>query len=70
MRSVVAALALALLLAAPAEAKLRPVGKLRATATATSVKLSWRDRSRGETRYVVRRTGRVAKLRPSKSRVT
>ena len=70
MRAVVAALALALLVAAPADAKLRPVGKLKAKATATTVKLTWRDRSRGETRYVVKRTGRKAKLKRNRHRFT
>ena len=70
MRAVLAALALALLLAAPADARLRPVGKLKAKATATTVKLTWRDRSRGETRYVVRRTGRTAKLKRNRHRFT
>ena len=70
MRAVVAALALALLIAVPADAKLRPVGKLRAKATATTVKLTWRDRSRGETRYVVKRTGRKAKLKRNRHRFT
>src|SRR4051794_19429717 len=70
MRAVLAALALALLLAAPADARLRPVGKLRAKATATTVKLTWRDRSRGETRYVVRRKGRKLKLKRNRHRVT
>jgi hypothetical protein len=68
MRAVVAALALALLLAAPADARLRPVGKLRATAVAAGVKLTWRDRSRGETRYVVRRSGRTARLKRNRHR--
>ncbi len=70
MRAVVAALALALLIAVPADARLRPVGKLRAKATATTVKLSWRDRSRGETRYVVKRTGRKVKLKRNRHRFT
>ena len=70
MRAALTALALALLLAAPADARLRPVGKLKATATATTVKLTWRDRSRGETRYVVRRTGRTVKLRRNRHRFT
>jgi hypothetical protein len=70
MRAVVAALALALLIAVPADAKLRPVGKLRAKATATTVKLTWRDRSRGETRYVVKRTGRKVKLKRNRRRFT
>jgi hypothetical protein len=68
MRAVVAALVLALLAAVPADARLRPVGKLRASAVAGSVKLSWRDRSRGETRYVVRRTGRRVRLRANRRR--
>ena len=64
MRSLVAALALALLLAAPADARrLKPAGKLRATAVPGAVQLTWKDRARGETRWVVRRAGRKAKLR-------
>jgi hypothetical protein len=70
MRALLAALVLALLIAVPADAKLRPVGKLRAKATATTVKLTWRDRSRGETRYVVKRTGRKAKLKRNRRRFT
>ena len=54
----------------PADAKLRPVGKLKAKATATTVKLTWRDRSRGETRYVVKRTGRKVKLKRNRHRFT
>ena len=57
-----------LLLAAPADAKLRPVGKLKAKAAASKVTLSWRDRSRGETRYVVRRKGRTVKLKRNRHR--
>src|SRR4029450_13747101 len=60
----------ALLIAVPADAKLRPVGKLKAKATATTVKLTWRDRSRGETRYVVKRTGRKAKRKCNRRRFT
>ena len=70
MRAALTALALALLLAAPADARLRPVGKLRAKPTATTVKLTWRDRSRGETRYVVHRTGRTARLKRNRHRFT
>ena len=70
MRAVVAALVLTLLAAVPADAKLRSVGKLRAKAGATSVKLTWRDRSRGETRYVVRRQGRKARLKRNRRRFT
>src|ERR1700742_2463533 len=70
MRAVLAALALALLVAAPADAKLRPVSKLHAKPTATTVKLTWKDRSRGETRYVVRRKGRTVKLKRNRHRFT
>jgi hypothetical protein len=70
MRALLAALILALLIAVPADAKLRPVGKLKAKATATTVKLTWRDRSRGETRYVVKRTGRKVKLKRNRRRFT
>ena len=70
MRAVVAVLALLLLSAAPADAKLRPVGKLKARATVGGVKLTWKDRSRGETRYVVRRKGRRAKLKRNRRRFT
>jgi hypothetical protein len=70
MRALLAALVLASLIAVPAEAKLRPVGKLKAKATATTVKLTWRDRSRGETRYVVRRTSRKVKLKRNRHRFT
>jgi hypothetical protein len=70
MRAVVAVLALLLLSAAPADAKLRPVGKLKARATTAGVKLTWKDRSRGETRYVVRRRGRHAKLKRNRRRFT
>ena len=58
MRTVLAGLVLALLLAAPADARgLKAVGKLRAAAEPGAVVLTWRDRARGETRYVVRRRG-------------
>jgi hypothetical protein len=70
MRALVAVLASTLLIAVPADARLRPVGKLRAKATATTVKLTWRDRSRGETRYVVKRSGRKAKLKRNRRRFT
>jgi hypothetical protein len=70
MRALLAVLALSLLIAVPADAKLRPVGKLRAKATATTVKLTWRDRSRGETRYVVKRAGRKVKLKRNRHRFT
>jgi hypothetical protein len=67
MRTLLTAAALTLLLAAPADAyKLRPAGKLRATAVPGAVKLTWKDRARGETRWVVRRAGRTAKLRANR----
>src|SRR5215207_6618571 len=69
MRAVVTVLAL-LLLAAPADAKLRPVGKLKARADAAGVRLTWKDRSRGETRYVVRRAGRKVKLKRNRRKFT
>ena len=68
MRSLLAALALALLLAAPADARrLKPAGKLRATAVPGVVQLTWKDRARGETRWVVRRAGRKARLRAGRT---
>jgi hypothetical protein len=68
MRSLVGAVALALLLAAPADARrLKPAGKLRATAVPGAVQLTWKDRARGETRWVVRRAGRKAKLRAGRT---
>ena len=69
MRAVVTVLAL-LLLAAPANAKLRPVAKLKARADASGVRLTWKDRSRGETRYVVRRSGRKVRLKRNRRRFT
>lgn len=69
MRVIVAVLGAVPLVAAPAEAaRLRPVAKLKATAKGTSVKLTWKDRASGETRYEVRRAGlsvRVARSRMS-----
>jgi hypothetical protein len=68
MRTLLAAVTLALLLAAPADAyRLRPAGKLRATAVPGAVKLTWKDRARGETRWVVRRAGRKARLQRNRS---
>jgi hypothetical protein len=70
MRTLIAAVALVLLLATPAQAGLRPVARLKAKADAAGVHLSWRDRSRGETRYEVRRTGRRARLKRNRRRFT
>jgi hypothetical protein len=69
MRAVVLAALAAVLAAAPAEAaRLRPAGKLVAKAGVTSVKLTWRDRSQGETRYEVRRAGRRVRLKRNRRR--
>src|SRR5215212_8525238 len=70
MRALLAAPALALLCAMPADARLRPVSRLKAKADAAGVHLSWRDRSRGETRYEVRRTGRKVRLKRNRRRFT
>jgi hypothetical protein len=56
-----------LLLAAPAQAHLRPAGHLKAAAKTSGVRLSWKDRARGETRYEIRRTGRKVRLRAGRT---
>ena len=66
MKAVAATLGLVLLLAAPAEARLRPAAKLTAKAGASAVRLAWKDRARGETRYEVRRRGRRVRLRANR----
>ena len=70
MRALLAAVVLALLIATPAQARLRPVAGLKAKANSAGVKLTWRDRSRGETRYEVRRTGRRVRLKANRRRFT
>ncbi len=70
LRALLAAVALALLVATPAQARLRPVTRLQAKAVATGVRLSWRDRSHGETRYEVRRKGRRVRLKRNRHRFT
>ena len=70
MRTLLAAVALALLIATPAQARLRPAAGLKAKAGASGVKLTWRDRSRGETRYEVRRAGRRVRLKANRRRFT
>ena len=70
MRTVLAAVVVAVLIAAPAQARLRPVAGLKAKASTAGVKLTWRDRSRGETRYEVRRKGRRVRLKASRRRFT
>jgi hypothetical protein len=63
MKVVVTALGIALLLAAPAEGRLKPANHLKAAAKTAGVRLTWKDRARGETRYEVRRKGRKVRLR-------
>ncbi len=72
MRMLIAAMLATLLLAAPADARpaLKPAKRLKAAATATSIVLTWKDRARGETRWVVKRAGRKAKLRANRRRFT
>jgi hypothetical protein len=70
MRILVATAGLLLLLAAPSQAKLRTASRLHATATASAVKLTWRDRSTGETRYEVRRAGLHARLKRNRTSYT
>ncbi|HYI17583.1 MAG TPA: hypothetical protein VD836_02685, partial [Solirubrobacteraceae bacterium] len=70
MRALLAAVVLALLITTPAQARLRPVAGLKAKASTAGVKLTWRDRSRGETRYEVRRTGRRVRLKANRRRFT
>jgi hypothetical protein len=53
---------LVLLLAPPAEARLHSVGGLTATARGETVRLAWKDRSTGESRYEVRRNGLLVRL--------
>jgi hypothetical protein len=67
------ALALALILlmsSAPAEARLRTVSKLTATPKGSTVRLHWKDRSKGETRYEVRRKGLRARIRRNRTSYT
>jgi hypothetical protein len=56
MRLLVAVLAAVLLVAAPANAQLRSVSRLKAAAKGDAVRLTWKDRARGETRYEIRRS--------------
>ena len=68
IRTLLAAAVIALLVTAPADAaRLKPAGKLRATTAPGAVKLTWKDRARGETRWVVRRAGRKAKLKRNRT---
>jgi len=67
MRIFVATAGLLLLLAAPADARLRSVAKLTATAKGGTVRLAWKDRATGETRYEIRRPGLHVKLRRNRT---
>jgi hypothetical protein len=70
MRSFALAAGLLLLLAAPADARLRSVAHLTATPRGTTVRLHWKDRARGETRYEVRRTGLRVRLKRNRTSYT
>lgn len=67
MRIFVATAGLLLLLASPADARLRSVAKLTATAKGETVRLAWKDRARGETRYEIRRAGLRVKLKRNRT---
>ena len=56
-----------LLAVAPAEGRLRPAAHLKAKAKASGVRLTWKDRARGETRYEIRRKGRKVRLRAGRT---
>jgi hypothetical protein len=63
-------LVLALAYASAADARLRTVSRLTATAKESTVRLQWRDRSQGETRYEVWRTGLRARIRRNRTSYT
>jgi hypothetical protein len=69
MKIAVAVLGAVLLLAAPADAaRLRSVTSLKASAKGSTVRLTWKDRASGETRFEIRRSGlstRVGRNRTS-----
>jgi hypothetical protein len=67
IRAVVAVVLALLLAAAPAQARLRPVSGLRSVPSGDGVGLAWRDRSVGETRYELRRTGLRKRLKRNAS---
>jgi hypothetical protein len=67
VRYLVVTVALLAFAASPAEARLRTVSKLHATVLGGTVRLHWKDRSTGETRYEVRRAGLKARLKRNRT---
>jgi hypothetical protein len=67
VRYLLVTVALLAFAASPAEARLRTVSKLRATVLGGTVRLHWKDRSTGETRYEVRRAGLKARLKRNRT---
>jgi hypothetical protein len=70
VRHLVVTVALIAFAASPAEGRLRTVSKLHATVLGETVRLHWKDRSTGETRYEVRRTGLKARLKRNRTSYT
>jgi hypothetical protein len=70
MRLALALVLILLMSSAPAEARLRTVSKLTATPKGSTVRLHWKDRSKGETRYEVRRKGLRARIRRNRTSYT
>jgi hypothetical protein len=70
MRLALAVGLILLLAVTPAEARLRSVSKLTAAPKGNAVRLHWKDRSTGETRYEVRRTGLRARIRRNRTSYT
>jgi hypothetical protein len=66
MKLVVVAVGIGLLVPAPADARLKPPRHLTAVSKASGVRLGWKDRARGETRYEVRRKGRKVRLKANR----
>src|SRR3954466_8685044 len=67
MRLALSLVLILLVFSAPAEARLRTGSKLTATPKGSTVRLHWKDRSKGETRYEVRRTGLRARIRRNRT---
>jgi hypothetical protein len=70
MKVLAVAVSLIVLAAAPAQARLRAVSNLTATPKGKTVRLHWRDRAKGETRYEVRRKGLRARLKRNRTSYT